>query len=88
MREVRCRQSYPYPNVERLFPKDIRPCKESESNPGLMLPEMGFPTDPTLLVVLEVQHEDFPIDHTSQYYLCPNTLNYGVLMGSDALVLI
>ncbi|KAK7321115.1 hypothetical protein VNO77_31333 [Canavalia gladiata] len=36
----------------------------------------------------EVQHEDFPGGHPSQYYSRPSTLNCGVLMGSGALVLV
>src|SRR5262249_23298113 len=35
-----------------------------------------------------VQHEDFPGGHPSQYYSRPSTLNFGVLMGSGALVLV
>ena len=36
----------------------------------------------------EVQHEDFPGGHPSQYYSRPSTLNFGVLMGYGALVLV
>src|SRR6185369_1736431 len=35
-----------------------------------------------------MQHEDFPGGHPSQYYSRPSTLNFGVLMGSGALVLV
>ena len=36
----------------------------------------------------EVQHKDFPGGHLSLYYSRPTTLNYGVMMGSGALVLV
>ena len=35
-----------------------------------------------------MQHEDFPGGHPSKYYSRPSTLNFEVLMGSDALVLV
>ena len=36
----------------------------------------------------EVQYEDFLGGHPSLYYSRPSTLNYEVLMGSGALVLV
>ena len=36
----------------------------------------------------EVQHEDFPEGHPSEYYSRPSTLNYGVLVGAGALGLV
>ena len=35
-----------------------------------------------------MQHEDCPGGHPSEYYSRPSTLNFGVLMGSGALVLV
>ena len=35
-----------------------------------------------------VKHEDFPGGHPSKYYSRPSTLNFGVLMGFGALVLV
>ena len=35
-----------------------------------------------------MQHEDFPRGHPSKYYSRPSTFNFGVLMGSGALVLV
>ena len=35
-----------------------------------------------------MQHEDFPGGHQSQYYSRPNSLNFGVLMGSGACELV
>ena len=35
-----------------------------------------------------MQHEDFPGGNPSWYYSRPSTLNFGVLMGSGALVLV
>uniref|UniRef100_K4AV60 Uncharacterized protein n=1 Tax=Solanum lycopersicum TaxID=4081 RepID=K4AV60_SOLLC len=35
-----------------------------------------------------IKHEDFPGGHPCYYYSRPNTLNFGVLMGSGAFVLI
>ena len=44
----------------------------------------GTPQDPKR----GVQYEDFPGSHRSLFYSQPSTLNYGVLMGSSALVLV
>ena len=41
----------------------------------------------SLASLLGLQHEDFLEGHPSEYYSYPSTLNYGVLMGYDALML-
>ena len=46
-----------------------------------------YPKRAGKLTKREVQHEYFPGGHPSEYYSRPATLNYGVLMGSGALVL-
>ncbi|KAL9343157.1 hypothetical protein Peur_063588 [Populus x canadensis] len=35
-----------------------------------------------------VQHEDFPGGHPSSYYSPPSRFNFGVVMGTGALVLV